>query len=153
MTRYSTAPKGPITPAKSATRPAQDLRQVLTSPPCQSQEADGPSSYTRSCLPLTGRINKVADKWRLDCCRGATTDEKCFSFRLRLRDILLAYQAFRELTPVFVATVTGRYFEVLHLRIGAAGCQQCARCLPALLRQMDFLRWLSGKGHIESRVR
>ena len=70
---------------------------------------------------------KVAGKWRLDCCGRATTVEKCVSFRLRLRDILLVYQAFRELTPVFVAAVTGRYFEVLHLRIGAAGCQQCAR--------------------------
>ena len=42
--------------------------------------------------------HKVADKWRLDCCRGATTDEKCFSFRLRLRDILAAFQPFKGLT-------------------------------------------------------
>ena len=40
----------------------------------------------------------VAGKRKLGCCGRATTDEKRISFRLRLRNILVAYQAFSGLT-------------------------------------------------------
>ena len=95
--------------------------------------------------------HKVADKWRLGCCRGATSDEKGISFRLRLREIFAAFQPFKGLT---------RYSR----RPSTEDIRKCCICasvrpvvgnvhdrMPALLREMDFLRWLSGNGDTELR--
>ena len=95
--------------------------------------------------------HKVADKWRLGCCRGATSDEKGISFRLRLREIFAAFQPFKGLT---------RYSR----RPSPEDILKCCICasarpvvgnvhdrMPALLREMDFLRWLSGNGDTELR--
>ena len=87
--------------------------------------------------------HKVADKWRLGCCRGATSDEKGISFKLRLRGILAVFQSLKGLT---------RYSR----RPSTEDIPKCCICasvrpivskytMPALLRQMDFLRWLRRK--------
>jgi hypothetical protein len=46
----------------------------------------------------------------------------------------VAFQAFKGIDPVITATVTRRYFQVLHLRIGAPGSRQW--CMTAWISAM-----------------
>ncbi len=80
-------------------------------------------------------IHRVTDKWRLACCRGATTDEKRISSRLRLREIFAVFQPFKELTRYSRRPSREQYSEVLHLRSSVSWSSAMS----------TMLRWLGGR--------
>ena len=62
----------------------------------------------------------LTDKWSQDCCAGATTDDKEKRREIMARDILRHISQLED-RPVIAATMTRKYSEMLHLRIGAPG--------------------------------
>jgi len=58
---------------------------------------------------------------------GRNDRRKVFLIQIKVTRYFGGFSAVLRIAPVFAPPVSGRYSEVLHLRIGAPGCRQCAR--------------------------
>ncbi len=74
---------------------------------------------------------------------GRNDRRKVNLIQIKVTQYFGGFSAVLRIDPLFAAIVTGRYSEVLHLRIGT----------PWSSAMSTMLRWLSGKGHTESRAR